>query len=230
MIRNTRVDLLGEAADGTLVHIELQSSNDSRMPLRMAEYCLGVLRQFGRFPRQILVYVGDEPLRMEAELNGPSFRYSYRVIDLRELDGERLLASARVGDNIVAVLTRLPDLRSAVRQVVERIAALGAGEREAALAQLLILAGLRKTLGPVVEEEARKMPILNDILDHEVLGREFKKGVQEGERNLLRRQIERRFGTLPAWAEERLAQLTLPEVESVGLALLDAKSLEDLLR
>ena len=41
------------------------------------------------------------------------------------------------------------------------------------------------------------MPILNDILDHEVLGREYKKGKQEGELALLRRQIEERFGPIP---------------------------------
>src|SRR3954453_14509141 len=43
-IQNPRVDLLGESADGSLVHLELQSSNDSDMPQRMAEYALGVRR------------------------------------------------------------------------------------------------------------------------------------------------------------------------------------------
>src|SRR5205085_4845599 len=45
-------------------------------------------------------------------------------------------------------------------------------------------------------EEARKMPILNDILDHEVLGREYKRGLQQGELTVLRRQIEKRFGSI----------------------------------
>jgi len=83
-----------------------------------------------------------------------------------------------------------------------------ASERQAALSQLLILAGLRR-MGEVVEQEARKMPILNDILDHEVLGREFKKGLaegvqqgvrqgmQQGELKVLRRLIEKRFGAMP---------------------------------
>ena len=43
-VRNTRVDLLGETATGDLIHIELQSTNDPDMPLRMAEYCLRVRR------------------------------------------------------------------------------------------------------------------------------------------------------------------------------------------
>src|SRR5208337_2780519 len=72
-VRNTRVDLLGEMADRRLIHMELQSGNDPDMPLRMAEYCLGVFRLFERFPRQVLLYVGEAPLRMESELRGPSW-------------------------------------------------------------------------------------------------------------------------------------------------------------
>ena len=41
-VRGARVDLLGESDDGELVHIELQSTNDPRMALRMAEYYLSV--------------------------------------------------------------------------------------------------------------------------------------------------------------------------------------------
>src|ERR1022692_979046 len=61
-VQNLRLDLLGETVDGGLVHVELQSSNDAAMPLRMAEYCLGVFRLFGRFPRQVVLYVGEPQL------------------------------------------------------------------------------------------------------------------------------------------------------------------------
>ena len=74
------------------------------------------------------------------------------------------------------------------------------------------------------------MPILNDILDNKVLGREFKRGVQEGELTVLRRQIEKRFGALPSWAEERLAGRTTIELEDLSVRVLDAPSLEDLLK
>jgi flagellar biosynthesis/type III secretory pathway protein FliH len=125
--------------------------------------------------------------------------------------------------------------------VIGRIAELEAGEREAALGQLMIVAGLRK-LGQVVEEEARKMPILNDILEHEVLGREYKKGlqqglqeglqqgVQRGELMVLRRQIEKRFGTIPNWAEERLLTFPAHELENLSVRVLEANSIEELLR
>ncbi len=74
------------------------------------------------------------------------------------------------------------------------------------------------------------MPILNDILDHDVIGPEYRRGVQEGELKILHRQIEKRFGKLPNWAEERLASRTTIELEELGVRTLDAESLEDLLK
>jgi hypothetical protein len=210
-VRNTRVDLLGETAGGELVHIELQSTNDPDMPLRMAEYCLRVRRNFRKFPQQILVY--------------PKLSYSYRIVDIRDLDGERLLASPAVGDNIVAILTRLPDRRATVRRIVERIRGLGPGEREAMLRRLWILAGLRH-LVRVVEEEAIEMPITEDIMNHESIGPAARKIALE----VLRPQMEERFGPIPAWAEERLAGMHPRAVIALGPRVYHAKNLEELLQ
>jgi len=69
-VQNQRADLLGETVEGEIVHLELQSANDALMPLRMAEYCLAVLRRYGRIPRQVVFYIGESPLRMVSELSG----------------------------------------------------------------------------------------------------------------------------------------------------------------
>ncbi len=140
------------------------------------------------------------------------------------------------GDNVIAVLGRLRDESAAVRQIINRIATMNVPVRDEAFSHLLILAGLRR-LEEYVEEEARKMPVLNSILDHKVLGREFKRGReegrqedrQEGEFALLRRQIEKRFGELPAWAEQNLSNRSEKDLSDLGLRLLDATSLEELL-
>ena len=199
------------------------------MPFRMVEYCLGVHRLFGQFPRQILLYVGEAPMRMQNKLNGPGLSFEYRLIDIRTLDGNRLLESADVGDNVVAILAQLRDHREAVHKIVERIAGLAVAERETALAQLTILAGLRH-LSRTVEQETRKMPIDLDIRDHETLGPMFIAAEQKGELTILRRQIVKRFGPLPAWAGEKLASLSAPELEDLSERVLDAKSLEELLK
>jgi hypothetical protein len=87
-VRNLRVDMLGETADGQLIHIELQSVHDAGMALRMAEYCLQVYRLYGRFPRQIVLYVCNPPARMKTELKSDDFSFRYRLVDIRELDAD----------------------------------------------------------------------------------------------------------------------------------------------
>src|SRR5207248_6717718 len=94
------------------------------MPLRMAEYYLRILRLHKRYPAQVVLYVGEEPLRMNNELRGPGLVFGYRLIDIREFDAEWLLDSDQVGDNIIAVLARVRNSRDAVRRVMERIAKL----------------------------------------------------------------------------------------------------------
>jgi hypothetical protein len=230
-VRAPRADLLGQTKAGGLIHLELQSGNSKDdMAIRMLEYGLAALRKYHSFPTQVCLYVGERPAKMKTELRGPHLEYSYRLVDVRDLDGERLLKSGRVDDNIVGLLTRLSDQRQAVRVVVQRIKRLGQGARQSALVRLVILAGLRKTLGKMVEEEARKVPILNDLLDHEVIGPQIKKGIQMGELKILRRLIKKRFGSVPNWAEERLAKLSAKELEELSVRVLDAKSIESLLK
>jgi len=235
-VRNPRLDLLGETVDAELIHLELQSGNDSAMPLRMAEYCLGVFRLFERFPRQVLLYVGEAPLRKATVLRGGGLSFEYQAVDIRSLNGDWLLESEEVGDNVIAILAHLRDHKEAVRRIVARLAGLAPAERATALEQLFILAGLRR-LEETVEREARKMPIHIDILENKVLGREFKKGLQEGRQEgrqegelaILRRLIERRFGSLPSWAEQRLAGASTEHLEELATRVLDAASLEELL-
>ena len=43
------------------------------------------------------------------------------------------------------------------------------------------------------------------------------------------RLMQKRFGTLPHWVDERLADETSDELEQLGLRLLDAQSLGDLM-
>lgn len=239
--QNPRVDLLGEAADQSVVHIELQSGNDSKMALRMAEYALGIYRLFGKFARQILVYVGDEPMQMESQLKARAMWFEYEIVEFRNVDGERLLASSEVGDNVLAILARVKDGRSAVHDILGALSELETRPREIYLNALLTLAGLRG-LEVVVESEVRKLPVLNDILDHKVLGREYKRGLEQGleqglekglqheASTLLHRLIEKRFGTLPAWAAERLSGRSVAELENLSLRVLDVKTVDELLK
>jgi hypothetical protein len=128
-VRNPRVDLPGETADGRLVQVELQR-----------------YRRFRRFPEHIVLYVGEAPLRMRHAMEGGSVSVRYRLVDIRELDAEPLLAGDRLEDKVIAVLMRLGDERESVRRILRRIADSEPARRGAALKELVILAGLRRRL------------------------------------------------------------------------------------
>jgi flagellar biosynthesis/type III secretory pathway protein FliH len=53
------------------------------------------------------------------------------------------------------------------------------------------------------------------------------KGLQQGKADLLLRQLERRFGVLPAWARDRVLAADTVMIEEWGLRVLDATSLEE---
>jgi hypothetical protein len=131
---------------------------------------------------------------------------------------------------------RLGNEREAVKRILGRISAGDPDERGTAVGELLVLAGLRN-LGTIIEREIQRMPILDDIMDHEVIGRERKRGMAlgreegliEGERRVVLRLIGKRFGPVPQVAKERLDAMSAADLEKIELRLLDAGSLEELL-
>lgn len=245
LVNNRRVDLLGESPDGELTHIELQAWNETDFPLRIAEYLFGIGRRYGRLPRQVVLYVGEARLSMPDRIEGPDYFVRFHMVDIRDLDGEQLLASDNRGDHVMAILTRLGTRPDTLRRILKGIADGPAAERDQSLAELLIIAGLRK-LDEEVKREAWKMPILNDIMDHGVIGPLLRQGLTQGraegrvqglvdgriqgELALLRRQIEKKFGVSSLRFRKRLEALKPAEIEAAGLRLLDAESIEDLFK
>ena len=103
----------------------------------------------------------------------------------------------------------------------------------------MILAGIRK-LDEVVEQAAKQMPILNDIMDHGVIGPAIRQGRREGKAEgrlegkiegasaVAQRLLTARFGPLSPATKKRLAKLNLPELEDLTIRLLTAKSITEL--
>jgi predicted transposase YdaD len=241
-------DLLARTVSGRYWHLELQATNDDEMAWRMLDYGLGVRRAYGEMPAQCVLYVGREPLRMAASCSEPDLQFRYRLVDIREIDAESLLVTGEPGTGIMAILARLRNSEETVRRILEMIAALERPERAVALESLLLIGGLRQ-LEEIIEKEASRMHISDDIiLENKVLGREFKRGLEQGlERGLqqglqqgleegvhrgqlkvLRKLIFKRFGPIPPSLDERLNSMASADLESLSLRIMDARSLREL--
>ena len=58
----------------------------------------------------------------------------------------------------------------------------------------------------------------------------LQQGLQQGNTLLLRRQLRKRFGELPDWAEARLREGTPAQLEQWAEQVLDAETLETVFR
>ena len=199
----------------------------------MLEYFSLLCQAYGQPPYQQVLYVGDAALSMAARLAYPTLSFQYEMIDIRTLDGETLLASAALADNLLALLCRLANPRAAIQRLLGRIADVAGAARDDAIAQLLALAGLRH-LHPLVLEETKHMPIMINIRDNPFFREVFEEGEQEGRQKeavaLLCRLLEHRFGPLPAATRQQVEAADTPTLEAWSLRLLDAPSLEEVLR
>ncbi len=175
-----RVDLLFEILlTRELILFELQSHNDLDLPMRMAEYALLIWRIYKRIPKMYVLYIGSEPLRMPSELITPDLTCRCTIIDIRQWDAETLLNSNHPADAILSILARNAERPQTVRRILRRIAKMKGSSRKIAFSKLMILAGIRQLAG-LVEQEAKHMPILNDIMDHDVIGPAIRQGLKKG--------------------------------------------------
>ena len=77
--------------------------NDPITARRQAEYYLGFHRLLGEHVEQIVLYIWREPMRMRPVFETPGMRYEFQLLDIREVDGEPLLASDDWRDNLLAL-------------------------------------------------------------------------------------------------------------------------------
>src|SRR5437763_1578155 len=57
-------DLLRELPDGTLFHLEIQSTNDRKMVSRMNIYCSLIYDRYEKDISQMVLYIGSEKMNM----------------------------------------------------------------------------------------------------------------------------------------------------------------------
>ena len=173
------MDLVGFRDDGRLVHAELQGYNDPDMGWRMLEPLRPLHDLYGQKPIQVVIYVGREKMNMPSGIEEEDLIFRFRLIDIRTWDRAEMLASPKVGDNILSMLCGEGDNRETIRAIVGRILDLPPNQRADALAKLAIISGLRK-LESIVEEEIQTVPMMIDPMENVILRRLHDKGVRKG--------------------------------------------------
>ncbi|MBU0654555.1 MAG: DUF4351 domain-containing protein [Gammaproteobacteria bacterium] len=237
-VEERRADLVVRAtrrgqADSGILHIEIQNSNDPDMSLRMLRYYTDIRFQYrdGAL-HQYLIYIGKQPLHMAATLPDPALSsYRYHILDMHTVDCSLLLARDTPDALVMAILCdfRERPVQDVVNYIAGRLKALlyederRFGEYFSMLERLAENRSLQQHI-----KEAKDMLTQVDVTKFASYqwGREdgLREGREEGQKEgillLLSLQLKQQLGELPETVRQRLANLTIGQLESLATAVL----------
>ncbi len=232
-VKERRADFLVELEDGSIFHLELQTQNDKNMPFRMLEYFVLISSKYpNKNIKQMVLYVGDKPIKMKNRIETENLTFSYQLKDIREISCEELLKSNSLTDKILAVLCDVKNPEKYFKEILIELYKLPERERRDYLKKLLNLLTIRPKLVLSFEKEERNMPITIDeelMKEHPWFKRGRQEGKEEGKKEGLKEGLEK--GKLEAkreavinlyqatgWGAEKIAEvlkLPLDFVETV---------------
>ena len=239
LVSNRRADAVVRIEDGSLHHVELQSDNEAGFGLRMLEYYLYFVRALQQHIFQTVLFLGRDPLKLETGYTSPSMNFEFRIVNVRELDAGPLMASDDWADNALAILAK-GDREKALDVAVSRLRAMNSEDRAWASATLLVLSGILG-IEETVHERMKEAGMI-DLMENKVLAplilkqielgeqKGLSRGRQEGMQDLLHELLTEKFGTLPAWATQRLQAATAEDLHAWAKGVLHGTTLEDTLR
>ncbi len=182
-----RVDFLARLEDESILHMEFQSFNDANMPWRMLRYYTAIAEKYKTHNiKQIVVYVGNEKLRMKSSLKIKNLVFKYEILDIRQIDCRVLLESPDPMDRLLACLCKVEDEMYLIEKLIKTMEGMNEEERKDYLLKALTLTELRPNLRIRLTEEVKPMPIVVRPEDIKLSKRKLKKdplyklGLEEG--------------------------------------------------
>ncbi len=177
-VEERRVDLLTRLEDDTLFHLEIQSINDPLMPMRMLKYASLIYEHYKTFPKQMVLYIGVQKLKIENGIVAQNLCYTYEVKDISAFDCSELMESQNITDNIIAILCSIKDIDLFYEKLMQKLGKLESKKREDYLRKLFYLMRLRPNIAKKLKarEKESKMPF---ILDKEI-DPLYKEGIEKG--------------------------------------------------
>jgi hypothetical protein len=220
----------------TLIHIEIEA-RDTVAPLRprMFFYYEQLRRQHGLpvLPIALYLRVGLNGIGWDVyEENYWDHRllaFSYAYVGLPGLNGEKYVAGEHLlGVALTALMRVSPARRAEVHaEALRRLAE----ARENDYRRYLLLDCLEAYV-TLDEAQAQELEALLRTERYQGIQTmavtTFERGLQQGWRMALKRQLETRFGPLSPGAQQRLESHNPEQLEALALALLTAQSLEEL--
>ena len=162
-----------------ILQLEFQTKDDPKMAFRMAEYKAILQRKYEIPVRQLVIYLGTKPSKMETKLPDIFAIAEYELKDLRAISLDQTLESSIPEEIIMSILVDFPrpEATSVITQVIKNLKRVLGNNPviERYIKQLLVLARLRN-LHQETKQIVEDMPITYDITKDEL----YLEGIEEG--------------------------------------------------
>jgi Domain of unknown function (DUF4351) len=227
-----------ESADSllTLIHVEVESQDSvAALRPRMLSYYEQLRRRHGLpvLPIALYLRVGLDGIGWdvyeEKYWDQPLVRFSFAYVGLPGLDGEKFVAREHLLGVALTALMRVPHARRAQVHAEALLRLAQARENDYRRYLLLDCLEAYATLDEMQALQLGELLRTERYRETQAMAvTTFEKGVQQGERRVLQKQLEVRFGALNLHAQERLESLSPERLDELALRILEARSLKEL--
>jgi Domain of unknown function (DUF4351)/Putative transposase, YhgA-like len=225
-----------------IIHVEHQSYSQEDFERRMFIYFARLHEKYALPIYPIVIYSHDSPLTPEPNcyrIDFPNKRvleFNYEVVQLNQLQWQAFTNQRNpVASALMAKMRMDAGERSLVKLVsLQLLASLGLNP-----AQMQLISGFIDTyLKLSAEEKVRfeeELATIESRQQEDVMQivtswmeEGIEQGKKQGELALLNRLLHRRFGSLSPQLQEQIENLSIPQLEDLGEAMLDFASIADL--
>ena len=213
-----------------ILHLEFQTQPDTAIPFRMADYRLRVHRRYpNKDMRQVVIYLkstGSQLVRQNVfRISG--MRHQFEIIRLWEQPYSDLLQFP--GLLPLAILGRTENRTQTLREVSSLIDNINDRKTQSNITTATsLLAGLvlnKDVIGSILREEIMQ----ESVIYQDIIQQGIQQGLQQGKASLVLRLLNHRIGDLNSEEEARITNLSVEQLEVLGIALFDFSSRDDLL-
>lgn len=217
-----------------ILHLEFQTLPQSQppIPLRMLDYWVRLYRQYRCDIEQVVIFlkptnVAEAFIEQFTERNT---NHRYRVIRIWEVEPDLLLNTPALLPLAVLAKTENPEqLLVQVATEIDRIE--DRKEKSNVTACTQLLAGIKfneNLLKAYFREDIMQESVVYNSILEKGLQKGIQQGIQQGEINLILKQLRRRFTNFDPSLEQKISQLSVEQLETLGENLLEIESLDAL--
>ena len=176
-------DIVFENGKDEIIHIEIQNNNHPQMHLRMLRYYSDILFEYeGYRILQYVIYIGKRDCKMKSVIKRDNISYSFKIIDLQDMDCEKFLFSNNPSAVALSILCNFQnrDKQTVVNTILARLKELSR-DNEIEYRNYLKMVNILSSNRDLEDEVAKGAEMLSvDIEKTPFYKMGIKKGIEDG--------------------------------------------------